>query len=160
MNRIRITAAVIVAVTGSLAGAADLDQDVSAAPSQCMSPCEPGRCAANEFAALPDFSGTLSEILASCQADRFRYAYAVEGVCSDGAKILATGTGYTSNIRLFTADGEFESQLVHTDVQSAPCMGQFYWPRYRRCESPVVVETLCGYLLNAGDSIFADRWNE
>lgn len=103
MKRIRMIAAIFAAAAWSLAVcAADLDKDAGEPPSQCMSPCETGRCSAAEFGELPDFDDTLAEILAQCRADRFRYA----------------------------------------------------------CGAPAVVEKLCGYMMNTGDTVFADQWNE
>ena len=138
--------------------AADLETLSGSPPAQCMSQCElAGTCELQEFEEFPDFETAFMEISSNCLAE---YIFAVEGVCADGRKLLSTGNGFTSEIRLFTVNGEFEGLITQTDVSMPPCMGQSYWPQYLQCESPRVVERLCGIGFEIGSPAFQNRWSE
>ena len=160
-SRLLVLAILAAPVISTTAYSADSGADGGVPPSQCLSPGEPrrnfGPVAVEQF---PNFDAAILEIGANCQANEHFYAVAVEGMCSDGRRLLNTGRGYTNSIRLYTSDGDFDSQIFQTDVQSAPCMGQFFWPQYRQCESPVVVKKFCGLFLEIGAPAFENRWPE
>jgi hypothetical protein len=129
-----------------------------APPALCMSQCElAGRCEQLEFEEYPDFDTTLEQFPASCSAGLL---YAVEGVCASGRKIIATGTGFTSEIKFYATNGNFEGLITQTDVVMRPCMGQSFWPEFLQCEAPTVTQNLCGGPFEVGDPAFQNRWSE
>lgn len=127
-------------------------------PSQCLNQCElAGSCTEQPLSAFGDFDATLAELESDCPGE---ILFAVEGVCGDGRRLLRTGTGYTSEIRLYTLQGTFDALLTQTDAVVAPCMGQGYWPHYAQCEVPTVVRSICGPGPAPGAPAFHNRWDE
>jgi hypothetical protein len=141
--------------------AADPEASNDSPPAQCLGQGELAAPAPPAFDDYPELDVTRAELVANCAADKLRYAFAVEGVCLDGTRLLNYGTGFVSEMRLYTAEGKFEGLLAQTDHGSVPCQGQTFWPRYVQCEVPVVVTKLCDFgLLEAGEPAFFDRWQE
>lgn len=161
MNNLR--SIIAAAVLSMSAHAAEQENANDFRPTQCLLPCAPGRdsCEPDEVDEFPDFDAKVAEIVANCRANRLHYLVAVEGMCADGTRLLHTGTGFENEIQLFTEDGKFEALIHHPDHGDWICKSQFYWPRYRQCEAPVVVSRYCGMpLLEIGEPAFANRWEE
>ena len=128
-------------------------------PVQCMNQCElAGTCREMKFEDFPDFEAAKSDIGSNCQAKYLLYA--IEGACSNGRKILRTGNGFTSEIKLYTEQGNFEGLITQTDVIAPPCMGQSFWPEYLQCDAPTVVTSICGIRSEIGSPAFQSRWDE
>jgi hypothetical protein len=126
-------------------------------PAVCRSQCElAGRCEQIEFDEYPDFETTREEFSQNCGTGR---PFIVEGMCANGRKLIASATGFTSEIRLYSTNGDFEGLITQTDVVARPCMGQSFWPEFLQCEAPTVTADLCGDLFEVGAPAFEDRWN-
>ena len=130
-------------------------REAGAFDAACGAQCYLGACDAQVFAEQPGFDATLTDWSGRCAQTRAEtgFAFLVEGRCSDGTRVLKTGTGLSVERRYFNASGAFLGQEVESDFIDPICHGTHYFPVRVPCEESVVVRTICGNMRTVGTAL-------
>jgi hypothetical protein len=140
-----------------LACTAACTSDAPTVRDECRAQCtSPGPCDAGALEDYPSFAVTRAD-WASCDGDNALFT--VAGACRDGRPVLATGSGFDVEMRIYADDESFSAVLKQTDSGGPICQGQIYWPDLVHCQEPVTTEVLCGHALEIGDPVFVNRWS-